>query len=96
MRQETGARARWRAAYRNARAGNLGTCAFQYPDLFGVLYDAHGDRLVCHSDRHALNGLRSFDPLWGPLRPRVFSGRDLGAGDEMRFPRWRGLHKARI
>ena len=94
-RKETAARARWRMAYRNARAGNLRTCASRYPDIFGVLYDAHWDRRVCRFDRHALNGLRSFDRLWGVLRARVIGGRDSAVGDDKRFNRWRGV-RARV
>ena len=83
------ARARWRDAYRAARLGNLGTCAFQFREWFPVLHDAHGDRLM-HSDKHALNRLRSFDSLWGCLR-RWYGvrSRSMAAGDAERFSRWR-------
>ena len=91
MRQETGERARWREAYRAARLGNLVPLPYRYPDLFGVLYDAHEDRLrVCRLRKHALNRLRSYDPLWGVLRSRVIGGRDRAVGDDKRFNRWRG------
>ena len=68
MRQETGgARARWRAAYRNARAGNLGTCATCYPrEWYPALLEAYDLRIWNLYNR--LHGVRTFDPLRNPLR----------------------------
>ena len=82
----------WKDAYRNARLGNVCACAFGYPRAWwGLLYDAHGDRVTCDTDRHRLNRLRSYDPLWGALM--VCFGhvvRDMQTGDALRRNRWRG------
>jgi len=71
MKQETtGARARWRMAYRNARAGNLGSCATEYPrEWYPALLEAYDDRIWnLHNRLHGKNGFRTFDPLRNPLR----------------------------
>ena len=70
MRQETGERARWRAAYRAARNGDLCTCSIAYPRAwYPALLEAYDDRIWnLHNRLHGKNGFRTFDSLRNPLR----------------------------